>query len=159
MKLRHFYLFQKPNFLQHILPVKDRHRRFHRISYQGQLLQMMRLPFGLAAAPRIYASKRTQEKSVRPPTRLIDFLGVTWGTKFNTYPTLRENTKSSSDVARTTRNWELETKTGATSIRSSQLCNLHHPIGEGWIAAYCRDTATNSGNIHDRSQRNGTPEF
>ncbi|XP_037298475.1 uncharacterized protein LOC119190519 [Manduca sexta] len=150
MKPRHFHLFhhhQVPNFLQHgdwivkldlsqayyHLPVKDRHRRFLRISYQGQLLQMTCLPYGLAAAPRIFASVTNwtaeilrkkglrlvvylddylivhqdrntltaqveiaiqfltslgwcinMEKSVTTPTRVIDFLGVTWDTKFNT---------------------------------------------------------------------------
>lgn len=73
MKTRHFHLFhhqQMPNFLQekdwmtkldinqayYHLPITQSQRCFLRISYQGRLLQMTCLPFGLAVAPRMFAS-------------------------------------------------------------------------------------------------------
>lgn len=73
MNTKHFHLFHLhhvPQFLQpgdwmvkldlsqayYHLSIRQEHRRYLRISYNGCLLQMTCLPFGLAAAPRIFAT-------------------------------------------------------------------------------------------------------
>lgn len=73
-------------------------------------------------------------------------------------PTLRENTTSSSDVARTTRSRQLEPKTGATPIRSSQLCNLHHPPGKDAlpITAATQQQTQEVSKIADSVSKRGT---
>ncbi|CAK1550326.1 unnamed protein product [Leptosia nina] len=149
MKPEPFHLFhhyQMPKFLQqgdwmvkldisqayYHVPISVKHRCFLRVSYKGRLLQMTCLPFGLAIAPKMFASvtnwtaellrrqglrvivflddyllvhqdrevlqaqvhKAMQflqnlgwninsKKSICTPTRLIDFLGITWDTNSN----------------------------------------------------------------------------
>ncbi|CAH2217847.1 jg643 [Pararge aegeria aegeria] len=90
---KHFRLFhhhQMPKFLQpgdwmvkldlsqayYHIPIKEDHRRYLRISYKGQLLQMTCLPFGLAAAPRMFASVTNWTAQVLRDTglRLVVYL-------------------------------------------------------------------------------------
>ncbi|CAH2226525.1 uncharacterized protein LOC120632649 [Pararge aegeria] len=99
MMPRHFHLFryqQMPEFLQpadwmvkldlsqayYHIPIKQEHRRFLRISYNGFLLQMTCLPFGLASAPRMFATvtnwtaEMLRMKGLRLVVYLDDYLIV-----------------------------------------------------------------------------------
>ncbi|XP_063357925.1 uncharacterized protein LOC134647505 [Cydia amplana] len=149
MRTSHFRLFNHclmHNFLQtgdwlakfdlsqayYHVPILAQHRCFLRISYQGRLMQMTCLPFGISVAPKIFAtlsnwiahflrscglrvvvylddflvanqSKKSlleqvliakstlinlgwqinYQKSAMIPTQIIEFLGITWNTRFN----------------------------------------------------------------------------
>lgn len=90
---KHFRLFhyhQMPEFLQptdwmvkldlsqayYHIPIQQEHRRFLRISYNGCLLQMTCLPFGLASAPRMFTTitNWTAEMLRKKGLRLIVYL-------------------------------------------------------------------------------------
>ncbi|CAK1540027.1 unnamed protein product [Leptosia nina] len=197
MKPEPFHLFhhyQMPKFLQqgdwmvkldisqayYHVPISVKHRCFLRVSYKGRLLQMTCLPFGLAIAPKMFASvtnwtaellrrqglrvivflddyllvhqdrevlqaqvhKAMQflqnlgwninsKKSICTPTRLIDFLGITWDTNSNRkfLPTEKINKiRQCLSTRLSAGNWTL--KQAQCLLGYLQFCNLHHPPGK-----------------------------